>query len=148
MAAGTKIQFHSGYAIAGVDERSSTLTVKSAGTGQTKTGGRASRNVRAVIDRMMRIVSGTITFDSSYPTGGEDISEIWRMFRPMARDASRTPTAWDLRSILFEQPNNGKLVQLDKANKKLKVVTAFAGTEATNASDQSAVSVDFIAIGT
>ena len=75
-----------------------------------------------------------VTFDSSYPTGGE-------LFSPADID----PTAGANASFHFVNINvndatiaDNRIVQYDYANKKLQVFTAI-NTEAGNASNQSAV---------
>lgn len=83
---------------------------------------------------------GKITFDNSYPTGGEAVA---------ASD-------FDLDSIIFLAPAGlsnvaTKLVLADQANSKLLIYVedAISGiqAQASNASDQSAVSVDIMVIG-
>ena len=81
-----------------------------------------------------KVVSGLLTFDSSYPTGGEDVSEIASFFRGGVADA-----------IVFEQLSN-RIVTYDKSAKKALLYTALS-TEAANASNQSTIAVRFIAIG-
>lgn len=81
-----------------------------------------------------KVVTGTLTFDSSYPTGGEDISEITAFFRGGNADA-----------IVFEQLAT-RIVTFDRTAKKALLYTALS-TEAANASNQSAIVVRFIAIG-
>lgn len=84
--------------------------------------------------RRQKVVTGTLTFDSSYPTGGESISEITDFFRGSQAD-----------SIVFEQLSN-RIVTFDRTAKKALLYTALS-TEAANASDQSSIVVRFIAIG-
>ena len=85
--------------------------------------------------RVTKVISGVVALDSSYPTGGEDISEIFNQFKNCKRvivDALGTA--------------GSRLFAVDFANKKLKVFTALS-TEAANASDQSAIECRFNAIG-
>lgn len=42
--------------------------------------GAGRKRVAAMGDKVMNFVTGTIDFDSSYPTGGEDISGIFDQF--------------------------------------------------------------------
>lgn len=73
-----------------------------------------------------------VTFDNSYPTGGEAI----------------TPRDFGLTSLDYIDSNQapgGKSVSWDPVNKKLLV---FSGaTEATNASDQSTLTIRLHATG-
>jgi hypothetical protein len=76
-----------------------------------------------------------VTFDNSYPTGGEalaasdcDLDELWGV------EIASPPKA------------GTELVAWDPENLKLLIFTAD-GTQAVNASDQSAVVVDIVAIG-
>lgn len=74
-----------------------------------------------------------IVFDNSYPTGGEDL----------------TPGLVGLNTIehvIVPGPNGTEFVTWDRTNKKLLVFTAD-GTQAANASDQSAVGVELSVIG-
>lgn len=78
-------------------------------------------------------VHGTITFDSSYPTGGEAV----------------LPSDFGLSSVLFDLlvfPTGAEVPVFDKTNKKVLLYTAD-GTQATNASNQSAVSIRYVALG-
>jgi len=84
-----------------------------------------------------KVVYGYITFDSSYPTGGEAVSLT-------ALGMSQ------LRHIQVAGANRlrNRLVAWDgsKTAPKLLVSTAL-GTEASNTSDQSTCVVDFVAYG-
>jgi hypothetical protein len=81
-------------------------------------------------DRRETVVD--VTFDNSYPTGGEVV----------------TPQNFGLTSLDYIDSNQapgGKSVSWDQVNKKLLV---FSGaTEATNASDQSALTIRLHATG-
>jgi hypothetical protein len=128
--------------------------VVTAATGQSATGSGGSKEVMAEFDKNpLKLVTGTITFSNAYATTGEDISFIWKQFRPTARDLNRNATAWDLRGIAFTDlasiasPATAlRQVYIDQATKKAQVFTAL-GTEATAATDQSGVTVRFIAWG-
>jgi len=83
-----------------------------------------------------RITFGTITFDSSYPTGGEAIA-----FSDFGFETQL--------DVLFVQTVNvlgNRLASYDPVNKKILLFTAL-GAEAANASDQSTIIVSFVAIG-
>ena len=75
---------------------------------------------------------GTLTFDSSYPTGGEPVTAAMFGFNTLFE--------------LIVLTTGAEWFVYDKANLKVKVFTAD-GVEATNASDQSAVAPRYIAIG-
>lgn len=79
------------------------------------------------------MVHGTIQFDNSYPTNGEAV---------VASDFRLRRDLIDL--MVF--PTGGEIPVFDKANSKIKLFTAD-GTEAANASDQSAVTIRYVAIG-
>lgn len=76
---------------------------------------------------------GTITFDSSYPTGGEAVT---------AADFGFGSQLIEL--LVF--PTGAEVPVFDKTNKKVLLYTAD-GTQAANTSDQSAVVVRYMAIG-
>ena len=84
---------------------------------------------------------GDITFDSSYPTGGE-------AFAPSDIDPAQHATASTFHFVNVE-PNDAtladvRLVYYDHTNKKLFMVTTLssgANAQAANASDQSAVTI-------
>ena len=151
MAAGTKIVFDAGDQISGTDETASTLTVRAATSGASSTGARRGKPIFGAGPGPLKIVTGQISLDSNYPTGGEDIAEIWRHFKVKTRNNSRVATDWYLLGICLDEsvPNAaGKGVVIDYSNKLLKVITAFAGTEAANNSDQSALAaMRFLAWG-
>jgi hypothetical protein len=91
--------------------------------------------LRALGSGQRAAVLAVVQFDSSYPSpGGEDISELFNHFKRV--DAV----------FVNNFPITGKLVQVDKTNKKLLVFTAI-GTEATNATDQSTVFADIMIVG-
>ena len=75
---------------------------------------------------------GAITFDTSYPTGGEAVTAL---------DFGFT-TLHDVRPEFV----SGRFVDFDKTNSKLRLYTAV-GTEATAASDQSSITVRYVAVG-
>lgn len=92
--------------------------------------------------RKMKMLTGQFAFDSSYPTGGESISDIFDMFATSG-----------LLFLFIEQPlsgaQTGKFVKVDYTNKKLILYTnASPAVEVANASDQSAITgLRFCAIG-
>lgn len=82
-----------------------------------------------------RRVAGSLTFDNSYPTGGESY------------DASIFGLSLLDEVFVAAFPAAGaKLVAHDVTNKKVKVFTAIS-TEAAASSDQSTVVVDVMAFG-
>lgn len=83
------------------------------------------------------LVFGTIQFDNSYPTGGEAIA---------VGDLGLSMGPSTILEIFTAFPADGaNFSAFDKANGKLKLFTAD-GTEAANASDQSAVTHRFMAL--
>jgi len=85
-----------------------------------------------------RVVFAQVTFDSSYPTGGEAVS---------ADDFPSISTAIEEVAVLSSSPAGTEVVVYDRANSKLLVFTAD-GTQASNASDQSGVdNVTLMVIG-
>jgi len=86
-----------------------------------------------------KIISGTITGDSSYPTGGEDISDIYNYFTK--------GTPYILVEALPKTADTGVIAKVDNAAKKLMLFTALAvelGAGVTWAN----TTVRFVAIGT
>lgn len=77
---------------------------------------------------------GTVTFDSSYPTGGEAIAIADFGFNV------------EIDTVLAAADTGAEVVAWDSANSKILVYTAD-GTEATNASNQSAVTCTVVAFG-
>lgn len=96
--------------------------------------------------RPTKVVTGTMTFDSSYPTGGEDIADIVNLFNNAA-GVSRCE------AVVFDQPligaQTGKFAKANLSTKKVLLYTnASPAVEVANASDQSAiVALPFIAWG-
>lgn len=92
--------------------------------------------------RTQKVVTGTIAFDASYPTGGEDISDLFALFRSTSGV-----------KVFLDQPiaagaQTGKFARVDKTNQKVQLFTNAAPfAEVANTSDQSATSIDFLAIG-
>ena len=78
-----------------------------------------------------KTVSGTVTFDASYPTGGESfgLAEIGILPQSVSTTA-----------------DSGINIFWDRANGNIKILAA-GGTEAGSASDQSAQTAEFIATG-
>lgn len=85
------------------------------------------------------ILTGTVAFDSSYPTGGEDVTAVSKYFRKILR-------------MTFNS-DSGYLFEWDKTNNKILVYATadtVAGTrnQVADTTDLSALSaIDFIAIG-
>ena len=88
-----------------------------------------------------KLLTGTLTFDSSYPTGGELISasffsdfDTLQLLLPSAHTSVAT-----------------KYARWDRANGKLMIFiedgTSGIEAEAGSTSDQSAVTVEFLAVG-
>ena len=85
-----------------------------------------------------RVVFAQVTFDSSYPTGGEAVA---------ASDFPSISTAIEEVAVLSSSPAGTEVVLYDRANAKLLVFTGD-GTQASNASDQSGVdNVTLMVIG-
>jgi hypothetical protein len=82
-----------------------------------------------------KIWFGTITFDNSYPTGGEILT----------KDMFGFDAGIDM-VIVGANPAGSRLATYDPATRGLKLFTAV-GTEAGNASDQSTIVVPILAIG-
>jgi hypothetical protein len=76
-----------------------------------------------------------ITFDNSYPTGGELVDPA--VFGDWIQVDAVVPMGTNA---------GNRVVTYDRANKKLLLFTAL-GTEAANASDQSAVVLNALVIG-
>ena len=91
----------------------------------------------------LKIVTGHIAFDSSYPTGGEDLTEAFAFLRGgVARQA------------FVEQPvqtgaQTGKFARINRSTKKIQLFTnASPFAEVANASDQSLITdVGFMLVG-
>lgn len=92
--------------------------------------------------RSIKVVSGRFSFDSSYPTGGEDVSEIFALF------AGSVAQGFVCESPVFSA-GTGKHSRIDYTNKKWMLYTNAADpAEVANASDQSgAASLRFLAWG-
>ncbi len=86
------------------------------------------------------VITGTLQLDSSYPTGGEDISEIWNLM----------PKGVVLKAQ-FDNPNSAtvRYVVVDTGNKKLICyIDGAAQTQAANLANLSAVpAIRFLAVG-
>lgn len=86
-------------------------------------------------------VVADVTFDSSYPTGGEVLGA--------AEAAALGFTDIDAvlpQSVAYAQASGFRVVEWVRATNALRLFTAL-GTEAANASDQSATSVTCVFIG-
>ena len=96
------------------------------------------------ISRNLAILTGTIAFDSSYPTGGEDISAIFKKFKSV-KFISFSPTA-------------GYVFDTDETSGSEKVLAYYVDNNAAadsamiqipDTTDLSAITdVNFIVIGT
>lgn len=83
-----------------------------------------------------REVIADVTFDNSYPTGGEAFTP-----NDVDKSAASTSSFWFLAPHMNDATiADNRIVDYDYTNKKLVLKTAGA-TEATNASDQSAVTI-------
>lgn len=120
-------------------EDGSIHTIGTAGLSTPIAGHNASRPVFANAERAQKIVQGKIVGDSSYPTGGEDISNIWDNF-----------AGGLLKGMFVGQPvstaDTGKLAAIDFTNKKLLLYTAL-GTELGNTVTWANTTIYFIAWG-
>lgn len=79
-----------------------------------------------------KVAFGTVLLDSSYPTNGEAC-------------AQKVLGIGDIDFIAFTN-QNGYVAQYDKANEKI-VMYASAGTEVTNTTDLSGVTLQYMAFG-
>lgn len=106
----------------------------------TGPGAAAERDVKSQSARTLLVVTGSFAFDSSYPTGGEDISDIFDQFA-------------ECLAVQFDQPltgaQTGKFIKVDYSGQKALLYTnASPAVEVVNASDQSAITaLRFVAIG-
>jgi len=82
----------------------------------------------------VRVWEGTVTFDSSYPTGGEAVAAADFGFNT------------EILTVLPVSDTGAEVTAWDSANSKVLVYTAD-GTQASNASDQSAVTATVRATG-
>lgn len=80
-----------------------------------------------------KAVNGSITFDSSYPTGGESLT------------GADLKLELGLTVMQFEQ-HPSRIAYYDYTNKKAVLYTAL-GTEASDTSDQSSITVRYRAVG-
>lgn len=88
--------------------------------------------------RHLMMVTGTLDFDASYPTGGESVAELFASF----------PRG--LTGALIQQPDVAavRTVELDTVNQKVIGYTDGFTTEVTNGTNLSAVTgLRFIAWG-
>lgn len=109
-------------------------------TDQAEAPGKAGKSIARIGGATAGLVRVyQVDFDTSYPTGGENISEIWN----------------DFSSVLgiFVQPADttvadNRMFIPDLVNKKLIMLTAIT-TQASDTSDQSAVTkVQLLVVGT
>lgn len=115
-----------------------TVTLDAAGPGQAST-----RPVLAQTPRVAKILTGRFSFDSSYPTGGESLSDITSHFR-------------EVLVILMEQPiltgaQTGKFLRVSGSGTTWVAqlyTNAAPFAEVANTSDQSLITnLRFVAIG-
>jgi hypothetical protein len=78
-----------------------------------------------------------ITFDASYPTGGE----AWAGIAPISKVYKKI-----LAAAPVDVTGGSRLVTFDVTNQKFKLFTAI-GTEAANASDQSTITATVMCLG-
>lgn len=90
---------------------------------------------------VQRVVGCTVTFDDSYPTGGEAI--VASDIEPALGGAM---SAVDFVVIGSSREAGTEVVLWDRSEAKLLVFTAD-GTQAANASDQSAVTAEILVYG-
>ena len=88
---------------------------------------------RVINTKDARVIAATIAFDNSYPTGGEAVT---------AAELGLDSTI----DAVIVTTGGSDTVVYNRSTGKLQIFTAD-GTEATNASDQSAVSRDALVIG-
>lgn len=110
----------------------STLTTNVTGHGKTKPVYSLGAN------KALKVISGTFVGDSSYPTNGEDITDVFNQFPGglLALFIDSKPQTAD----------TGKLASVDYTNKKLKLYTAF-DTELGNTITWANTTIRFVAIG-
>ena len=94
----------------------------------------SSADIKRTVFGNKRIVIATLTFDSSYPTGGESL----------------TPAMVGLSSIdsvlCFPHQTATRIATYDHTNAKVLLYTALS-TEAANASDQSTITIQVLVVG-
>lgn len=93
----------------------------------------ATADVSRSIIRNKRFVVATVTFDNSYPTGGE----------PLAASALGLASI----DFLSLSGTNANTFVWDRANNKIKAFVRTTGAEVANATDLSAVVLDVFAVG-
>ena len=112
-----------------------TLTYDSTGPGE------AGRHAMfaAAVGRPLQAVALAVTGDTSYPTGGYDISDVWKKF-------ATASAASGLLHLLAHDRGGAHIVAIDYVNKKLKLMSA-PGTEVVAATNVSTTVVDLLALG-
>jgi hypothetical protein len=90
-------------------------------------------DVSRSILRHKRFVVATITFDSSYPTGGEALAA--------------SALGLGVIDFLTISGTSANTFAWDRANNKIKAFVRTTGVEVANATDLSAVVVDALAVG-
>lgn len=96
--------------------------------------GVTTRNRFVIGDRVA--LQASVTFDSSYPTGGEDLT-------PSLLGGALQQIDWVECSV---NTAGNRLVVWDRANRKLLLFTAL-GTEAANASNQATIVAEVTIFG-
>lgn len=99
-------------------------------------------NVRRVVSGNSVRIVGSVTGPASYTTGGETLSaaQIAALTDGDSTTALPSNLVWDSEV----EPANFRATVLDRTNKKLKFVTAFA--EVASTTNLSAVTVNFEAL--
>lgn len=97
----------------------------------TTPGYAAGRPALTLSPRQRKRRTFKVAADTSYPTGGYDISAAMKGMTPDWGQA--------------QDPTGARGVGVDIANKKLLIFTAF-GTEAANASNQSTISSIYVQV--
>jgi hypothetical protein len=114
------------------------ITLPSTETTAGPSGAAASKPIYAAnASKRLKVITGTFVGDSSYPTGGEDISDLFNQF-------SGTPAV--LIDSKIQTADTGKLAQIDYTNKKLKLMTAF-DTELGSGVTWVNTTIRFVAVG-
>lgn len=105
--------------------------------------GRSGPPLFAGQSRAMKVVTGAFSFDASYPTGGEDIADIFNLFGGGLKGLYFDP------SVPLTSAGTGKRLQVDYTAKKLLLYdNAVASAQVSNASDQSgSAGIRFLAWG-
>lgn len=92
----------------------------------------SSSDIERTVFGNKRVVVASVTFDSSYPTGGEAVA---------ASDFGLSSI-----DVILPFPLSNRIAVWDATNSKVLLYTAL-GTEAADTSDQSAIVVKVLVIG-